>query len=109
MLTLAFAQEQAAQAGTGAVRANPIMGLMPIFLIFIIFYFLLIRPQKKTQQDHAKMLGALQKNDEVVTSGGIHGTIVNIQDDVVTLRIDDNTRVKIQKASIARLKKTKSE
>jgi preprotein translocase subunit YajC len=55
------------------------------------------------------MLGALEKNDDIVTSGGIHGTIVNIQDDVVTLRIDDNTRIKIQKSSISRLKRPKTE
>ena len=105
MLTLAFAQE--AQAAGGAVQgqANPIMSLMPIALIFIIFYFLLIRPQKKQQKEHAKMISELAKNDDVVTSGGIFGTIVNIQDDVITLRVDDNTRIKVQKGSISKLKK----
>jgi len=83
--------------------------MMPIALIFIIFYFLLIRPQKKTQQDHAKMLETLAKNDEVMTSGGIYGTIVNIQNDIITLRVDDNTRIKVQKSSISRLKKEKTE
>ena len=107
MLTLAFAQS--ASAGQGQAQQSPMMSLLPIALIFVIFYFLLIRPQKKTQREHAKMLGELAKNDEVVTSGGIHGTIVNIQDDVVTLRIDDNTRMKIQKSSISRLKKPKTE
>ena len=103
MLTLAVAQNpQAAQAP----QQSPIMGFLPIILIFVIFYFLLIRPQKKTQKEHEKMLTGLQKNDDIVTSGGIHGTIVNIQDDVVTLRVDENARIKIQKGSIARLKKT---
>ncbi len=107
MLTLAFAQ--GASAGPGPAQQSPLVSLMPIALIFVIFYFLLIRPQKKAQREHAKMLEALAKNDEVVTSGGIHGTIVNIQDDVVTLRIDDNTRMKIQKNSISRLKKPRTE
>jgi len=107
MLTLAFAQT--AQAQAPQAQPNAMMSLMPIAIIFIIFYFLLIRPQKKSQQEHAKMLGALSKNDEVVTSGGIHGTIVNIQNDVITLRVDDNTRIKIQKSSISRLKKSKAE
>lgn len=103
MLILAFAQ--AAQRQTPGPQQNPLIGLMPIALIFIIFYFLLIRPQKKNQQEHARMLENLRKNDEVVTSGGIYGTIVNIQNDVITLRIDDNTRIKIQKSSISKLKK----
>ncbi|MFH1837601.1 MAG: preprotein translocase subunit YajC [Candidatus Omnitrophota bacterium] len=104
MLLLAFAQ---ASSGTGGRTnaENPIMGFMPIILIFVIFYFLLIRPQKKQQKEHGEMLNALKKNDEVVTSGGIYGTIVNIQDDVITLRVDDNTRVKVQKSSISKLKK----
>jgi preprotein translocase subunit YajC len=107
MLTLALAQ--GASAGPAQVQQSPLISLMPIALIFIIFYFLLIRPQKRAQQDHAKMLTALSKNDEVITSGGIYGTIVNIQDDVVTLRVDDNTRIKIQKSSISKLKKSRSE
>jgi preprotein translocase subunit YajC len=106
MLTLAFAQDAATQAPQA--QSSPLISLMPIFLIFIVFYFLLIRPQKKTQQEHAKMLENLQKNDEVVTAGGMHGTIVNIQDDVVTLRVDENTRIKIQKSSVSRLKKPKT-
>jgi preprotein translocase subunit YajC len=106
MLTLAFAQ--AASAGVEQPQTSPLVSLMPIALIFVIFYFLLIRPQKKNQQAHAKMISELAKNDEVVTSGGIFGTIVNIQDDVIMLRIDDNTRVKVQRNSISRLKKSKT-
>jgi preprotein translocase subunit YajC len=109
MLTLAFAQaESAAQAPTQAAQ-SPLIGLMPIALIFIIFYFLLIRPQKKAQKEHQDMINELKKNDEVITSGGVYGTIVNIQDDVITLRVDDNTRIKVQKSSISKLKKTKQE
>ncbi len=106
MSTLAFAQEGAAQQAP-QVQQSPLIGLLPIALIFIIFYFLLIRPQKKSQREHAKMLEGLAKNDEVITSGGVYGTIVNIQEDVVTLRIDDNVRIKVQKSSIARIKRAK--
>ena len=104
MFTLAFAQT--AQAPVAAKAASsPLTQLLPIALIFVVFYFLLIRPQKKKQKEHAAMLQGIKKNDEVVTSGGMYGTIVNIQDDVVTLRVDDNTRVKVQRGSISRLKK----
>lgn len=102
MLTLAFAQE-AAQAPQ--IQQNPIMGLAPVALIFVVFYFLLIRPQKKQQQEHKSMLSELKKNDDVVTSGGMHGTIVNLQDDVVVLRVDENTRIKVQKSAVSRVKK----
>jgi len=108
MMTLAFAQSAGAQPTAGGFQSS-FAGFIPIILIFVIFYFLLIRPQKKTQQEHSKMLAGLQKNDDVITIGGIHGTIVNIQDDVVTLRVDENTRIKIQKSSIARLKKSQGQ
>lgn len=107
MLTLAFAET--GQAAAEAPQQSPFMSLLPILLIFVIFYFLLIKPQKKAQQDHAKMLEGLQKNDEIITSGGIHGTIISIQDDVVTLRIDDNVKIKVQKSSISRKRKVSQE
>ncbi|NQS99975.1 MAG: preprotein translocase subunit YajC [Candidatus Omnitrophica bacterium] len=83
-------------------------GLFPIFLIFIIFYVLLIRPQQKQQKQHQAMVSKLQKNDEVVTTGGIHGTIVNLDEQTVTLRVDDNTRIKFQRNVISHTKKKTS-
>ncbi|MBM3243425.1 MAG: preprotein translocase subunit YajC [Candidatus Omnitrophica bacterium] len=86
--------------------ANPIMNLLPLALIFVIFYFMLIRPQKQKEKEHQKMLGNMSKNDEVVTSSGIHGTIINVKDKTVTLRIDENVKVEIEKNCIAYIKKT---
>jgi len=85
--------------------ANPLVSLMPIILIFIVFYFLLIRPQKKTQDEHKKMVAGLKKNDEVITAGGIHGTIVNVKEHTVTLKVDDNVKVEVQKGSISTMKR----
>ena len=85
--------------------ANPMLQLLPLALIFIVFYFLLIRPQKQKEKQHQKMLGGLNKNDEVVTSGGIHGTIVGVKDKTVTLRIDENVKMEIEKNSVAYIKK----
>ncbi|MBU4311281.1 MAG: preprotein translocase subunit YajC [Candidatus Omnitrophica bacterium] len=91
----------------GAAQPNAIASLMPIIFIFGIFYFLLIRPQQKKQKDQEKMIGELKKNDEVVTNGGIHGTIVNVKDATFTLRIDDNVKIEINKNAVTYLKKNR--
>lgn len=88
---------------------SPLLNLMPVVLIFVIFYFLLIRPQKKSQDEHKKMVANLKKNDDVVTSGGIHGTIVNVKDTTVMLRVDDNVKVEVQKNAISTIKRKAGE
>ncbi len=87
---------------------NPMVNLFPLVLIFVVFYFLLIRPQKKQEKEHQKMLKALDKNDQVVTSGGIHGTVVNVKDKTVTLRVDENVKIEIEKNCISFVKKAQS-
>lgn len=102
---LAYAMSQSPQNIPGRPGPSPLAGLLPIFLIFGIFYFLLIRPQQTQQKKHQEMLSRLSKNDEVVTSGGIHGTVVNVDNETVTLRLDDSARVKFQKSAISYVKK----
>ena len=85
--------------------ASPLFNLLPIILVFIVFYFLLIKPQKKQQDEHKKMIAGLKKNDEVITAGGIHGTIMNVKDHTVTLKVDDNVKVEVQKGSISTMKR----
>ena len=82
---------------------GPFVQLLPLLLIFGVMYFLLIRPQMKQQKDLTQMQSKLKKNDEVVTVCGIHGTVVNVKDGVVTLRVDDNVRVDVDKTGIGRL------
>lgn len=84
---------------------NPIIALVPYLLIFGIFYFLVIKPQKEQQKQFQKMLEALKKNDEIVTNGGIHGTIVNIKDKTLVIRIDDNVKIEIDRTAVARVEK----
>jgi len=84
-----------------------IMNLVPLIFIFVIFYFFLIRPQQKKQKEHQQMVGNLKKNDEVVTSGGIHGTIVNVKDKTFVVRIDENAKIEIDKNSIAYVEKAR--
>lgn len=89
----------------GQTNVNPLINLFPLVLVFVIFYFLIIRPQKTREKEHQKMLSNLEKNDEVVTSGGIHGVIVNVKDSTFILRVDDNVKIEVDKNCIAHLKK----
>jgi len=91
--------------------ANPGMAqmLVPFILIFIVFYFILIRPQQKEQKKKEEMLKNLSKNDEVVTIGGIHGTISNVKDKTVILRVSEGTKLEIDKTAIASVIKKRSE
>lgn len=85
---------------------SPLLSMLfPIIMIYVIFYFILIRPQRQEQKKHKNMLNELKKNDEVVTNSGIHGTIVNVKEKTFMLRIDDNVKIEIEKSSIAYLKK----
>jgi len=99
-----YAMAQAQQAQT-ADAPNPLVSLMPLILMFVVFYFLLIRPQQKKQKEHQKMLSEIKKNDEVITSGGIHGTIVNIKEKTYSLRVDDNVKLEISKSAVSGVKK----
>ncbi|MDD5115812.1 MAG: preprotein translocase subunit YajC [Candidatus Omnitrophica bacterium] len=87
---------------------NPLVQLFPLLLIFVIFYFLLIRPQKQKEKEHQKMLTGIAKNDEVVTFGGIHGTVVNVKEKTLILRIDENVKMEIEKNSISYIKNPKN-
>ena len=87
---------------------NPILNFFPLLLIFAVFYFLLIRPQKKQEKERQKMFSNLNKNDEVVTTGGIHGTIVNVKDKTVILRLDENVKIELEKNCVALVKKSQA-
>jgi preprotein translocase subunit YajC len=104
----AYAQGATTQAA-GQAAPSPLVSLMPIILIFVIFYFLLIRPQKKAQDEHKKMVSSLKKHDEVITSGGIHGTIVNVKEQSVVLKVDDNVKMEVQKSAVGTLKKSRQQ
>lgn len=69
--------------------------------IFLIFYFLIIRPQQKRAKEHQKLLASLKKGDKVITSSGIHGKVVGLDDRTVLLEVDDGVKIKFEKAAIA--------
>jgi preprotein translocase subunit YajC len=77
--------------------------VIPLALLFGVFYFLLIRPQTKKASDHQKMLAALKRNDEVVTQGGIIGRIVELGDKIVTLEIAPNVKIRVERPQVASL------
>jgi len=89
-----------AYAANGAAPQGSLISFIPLILIFVIFYFLLIRPQQKKAKDHQAYLANLKKGDTVVTSGGLYGVITGLTDTVVTLEIADNLRVKVSRQHI---------
>ena len=93
--------------------ASPFGMLVPMLLIFLIFYFLLIRPQQRRQRELETMLKGLEKGDDVVTAGGLHGKVVGITDDVLTLEIaalkGERVRVKVSRSKIESASKSKKE
>lgn len=88
-----------AQAAGGA-QPNAFVQLLPLVLIFVVFYFLLIRPQAKRAKEHKAMVAALAAGDEVVTSGGILGKVIEAGEQFLTVEIADGVRVKVQRHTV---------
>jgi preprotein translocase subunit YajC len=90
-----------AMAPQGGGSANLISTLIMFGAIFLIFYFMIIRPQQKRAKEREKMLSNMQKGDKVVTSGGLHGTIAGIDEKTVLLQVGDNIKMKFERSAIA--------
>ena len=97
LVTSAWAQD------AGAASGSAWMQLLPLVLIFVVFYFLLIRPQTKRAKEHREMVGKLASGDEVVTTGGLLGRITEVGDNSLTVEVADGVRVKVQKFQVAQL------
>ena len=83
---------------------NPLSQFIPLILVFAIFYFIVIKPQKSKQSEFKKMISELKKNDQIVV-GGIHGTVVNVKDTTVIVRVDDNVKIEVDKEAITSVNK----
>ena len=81
--------------------AGGLMSFLPLIIIFVIFYFLLIRPQMKRAKDHKKLVAELGNGDEVVTNGGLLGRISNVGESFITVEVADNVQIKVQRHAIA--------
>lgn len=89
--------------GAAPAGDTGLIGLLPLLLIFVIFYFLLLRPQIKRSKDHRTMVAALAKGDEVVTSGGVLGKITSIDESFVGLDIANGLEIKVQRSAVSSL------
>lgn len=91
-------------------QANPLAMWLPIILIFVIMYLFILRPQARRQKQHQEMLKTLDKNDRVVTSGGIYGTIAGIKEkeNIIILKVADNVKIEVARSSIARKETTET-
>ena len=87
-------------AGAGAPPGSDLMSFAPLVVIFVVFYFMLIRPQMKRSKEMKTMLDALQKNDEVVTTGGLLAKVVKVGESYVTLEVSANNEILVQKTAI---------
>ncbi len=88
-----------------SAQAVQLMNIVPLLFIFLIFYFMIIRPQKLKDKEHRKMVDSLAKNDDVITTGGIHGVVISTKDKSVIIRIDDNVKIEVEKNCIVFVKK----
>ncbi|HTL62564.1 MAG TPA: preprotein translocase subunit YajC [Nitrospira sp.] len=100
MESVAWAQTT---GGSGS-GSGTLLSLVPFLLIFVIFYFMLILPQQKKQKQQKAMMEGLKKGDKIITASGIWGTVTNLGKDTVTLQIADNTKIKMQREHIARVR-----
>ena len=99
---IAPAHAQAAgQAAPGGLFGGGLLGMLPMIAIIGVMYFLMIRPQMKRAKEHKAMLEKLSRGDEVLTNGGVAGTVTDLGDNFITVEIADNVRIRVQKGAIA--------
>ncbi|MCS7008529.1 MAG: preprotein translocase subunit YajC [Chthoniobacterales bacterium] len=89
-----------AQTATEPQPPNPLLQLVPLLFLFIIFYFLLIRPQQKKAKEHQKLIESLKTGDRVVTTAGIHGLITNVKEKTVLIKVADNVKIEFDKQAV---------
>ena len=89
--------------GGGGEGAGGFAGFIPLILMFVIFYFLLIRPQQKRTKEHRQMISNLKKGDRIITSGGLHGRITGMDENTLTVEIADKVRVKVARGNVSNL------
>lgn len=107
MVNMAYAMGQGGAASPGS--AGGLASFIPLVLMFVIFYFLLIRPQQKKAKEHKEMVAGIKKGDRIITSGGIHGQVTAVDDITLTVEISDKVRVKLNRANVAGMIQTQTQ
>ena len=96
-VALAYAEDA---APSGIPGASGLLSMAPLIILFVIFYFLLIRPQQKRAKEHKAMLSQVAKGDNIITTGGIHGRVTAVNEDTITVEVAENTKIKISKEAV---------
>jgi preprotein translocase subunit YajC len=96
-----FISNAYAQAAAGGDPTGGLMGMLPLILMFIVLWFLMIRPQMKRAKEHKAMVSALAKGDEVVTQGGIAGRVTQVGENFLRIEIADNVNILVQSQAVA--------
>jgi len=96
IVPVAFAQD-----GASSASPNPFISMLPFILMIAVMYLLIFRPQQKRQKEHQKMLDAVKKGDRIVTTGGLHGVVKDVRDDVLLVKIAENTVVELSRGAVA--------
>jgi len=98
-----FISTAAAQTTGAPAQGNQLLQMLPLLLIFIVFYFMLIRPQSKRAKEHKAMISALEAGSEIATAGGVLGKVTEVGENFVTVEIASNVLVKVQRNTIAQV------
>ena len=101
-ISSAFAQTAPAAAAGGDMQST-LMNMLPLVLMFVVLYFVMIRPQMKKQKEHKAMIDALAKGDEVATAGGLLGKVIKLSDNAVTLEIATGVEVQLQRSAVVQV------
>lgn len=100
MNNLAFILLMGQPAGTGSGQSNALVTFLPLLLVFVVFYFFMIRPQMKKQKEMTNYRNSLKKGDKVITTGGIYGKIWEVKDNHVMLEVGGDLRLKVDKSAL---------
>jgi preprotein translocase subunit YajC len=102
-ISSAFAQTAPAAAATGGDMMSTLSGMLPLVLMFVVLYFVMIRPQMKKQKEHRTMIDALAKGDEIATAGGMLGKVTKLGDAYVSLEIANGVEVQLQRSAVVQV------
>ncbi|MBC7215164.1 MAG: preprotein translocase subunit YajC [Burkholderiaceae bacterium] len=103
LISSAFAQTAPAATAGGSNLMSSLTGMMPLVLMFVVLYFIMIRPQMKRQKEHRAMIEALAKGDEVVTSGGLVGKVTRLSEGFLHLEVASGVEIQVQRSAVAQV------